>query len=195
MIAKEKVNVVVWKCTHLNITEFTTIAFNEKIKVNGQITGQGFGKFLNVNYQLDISNQWEVQAVKICLQSDISFTISLHKTTNNDWINERGEILTLLNNCIDIDISITPFTNTLPINRLNLRIGESKDIEVVYFNLPTNNFSPVKQRYTNFGNGSYNYENLTSGFSTNLQVDNEGLVLNYPGKWQRLFNENQSTSK
>jgi hypothetical protein len=41
-----------------------------------------------------------------------------------------------LNGCIDVDIGITPATNTLPIKRLNLREQESREITVAYVPLP-----------------------------------------------------------
>jgi hypothetical protein len=191
MQAQIKDKIIVWKSTYVNTTEFTTIIFKDNIEVNGQITGQGLGKFLNINYRLEINNKWEIQAVEIIFQSDSSFNISLHKNKSKQWINEKGDVNSQLNNCTDIDITLTPFTNSLPINRLNLAVGESKEIEVVYFDLPTNNFKPSKQRYTNLGNGVYKYESLESGFTANLQVDSDGLVLNYPGIWHRVFSEQE----
>lgn len=195
MQAQDKDKIVVWKSTYISTTEFTTIRVNDNIEVNGQINGQGLGKFLNVNYQLTINKQWEIQAVKINFISDTLFNISLRKNEKKQWLNDKGEILSKLKNCTDIDINLTPFTNTLPIKRLNLTVGESKEIEVVYFDLPSNNFSPSKQRYTNLGNGVYKYESLASGFIANLQVDNDGLVLNYPGIWHRVFNEQEAVSR
>jgi len=195
MQAQDKDKIIVWKSTYVNTTEFTTISLKGNIVVNGHITGQGLGQFVNVNYKLEINKKWEIQTVKIILQSDNSFNISLYKNKDNHWTNERGENLSQLNNCTDIDITLTPFTNSLPINRLQLNIGESKEIEVVYFDLPSNKFSPAKQRYTNLGNGIYKYESLASGFTANLQVDTEGLVLNYPGIWHRVFNEQESLSR
>ena len=189
--AQIKDKIIVWKSTYVNTTEFTTIIFKDNIEVNGQITGQGLGKFLNINYRLEINNKWEIQAVEIIFQSDSSFNISLHKNKSKQWINEKGDVNSQLNNCTDIDITLTPFTNSLPINRLNLAVGVSKEIEVVYFDLPTNNFKPSKQRYTNLGNGVYKYESLESGFTANLQVDSDGLVLNYPGIWHRVFSEQE----
>ena len=195
MQAQVKDKIIVWKSTYVNTTEFTVIKFKDNIEVNGQITGQGLGKLLNVNYQLEINYEWEIQTVKINFQSDSSFNISLHKNKNKQWINEKGEIISTLNNCTDIDITLTPVTNTLPINRLNLAVGESKEIEVVYFNLPSHNFNPSKQRYTNLGNGIYKYENLASGFAANLKVDSDGFVLNYPGIWHRVFTEQEALAR
>ncbi|MDL5514883.1 putative glycolipid-binding domain-containing protein [Arenibacter sp. M-2] len=192
-MAQEKI--IVWKSTYVNTTEFTTINLKDTIVVKGHITGQGLGKLLNVNYLLEINEKWEIQSVNINLQSDSTFNIWLSKNKKNHWVNEKGEILKQLNNCTDIDISLTPFTNTLPINRLGLAVGESKEIEVVYFELPANKFSPVQQRYTNLGNGIYKYESLVSGFTANLQVDKDGLVLNYPDIWHRVFNEQEIVSR
>lgn len=186
---------IVWKSTYINTTEFTTIISKDNIEVNGRIIGQGFGQLLNVNYNLEINNKWEIQKVRINSQSDNSFNIFLYKNKNNHWVNDDGEILNQLNNCTDIDITLTPFTNTLPIKRLNLNIGESKEIEVVYFDLPSNKFSPAKQRYTNLGNGFYKYESLASGFTANLYVDNEGIVINYPSIWHRVYNESELTTR
>jgi hypothetical protein len=90
MQAQNKEKIIVWKSSYVNTTEFTTIKDNEKLEVNGRITGQGLGKFLNVHYQLDVNKNWEIQAVKINLQSDTSFTISLHKNKKNDWVNDKG---------------------------------------------------------------------------------------------------------
>lgn len=195
MQSQSKDKVIVWKSTYVNTTEFTTISSEDNIIVNGHITGQGLGQFLNVNYKLEINKKWEIQTVEINLQSDSSFYIFLHKNKDNHWTNEKGEILNQLNNCTDIDITLTPFTNSLPINRLKLDVGESKEIEVAYFDLPSNKFSPAKQRYTNLGNGIYKYESLASGFTANLQVDTEGLVLDYPGIWHRVFKEQESSSR
>jgi len=102
-------------------------------------------------------------------------------------VNEKGELLSNFNECADIDISLTPFTNTLPINRLNLSEGSSKEINVIYIDLPKAQCKPVKQRYTNLGNGFYKYENLDSGFTSSIEVDENGYVINYPGIWHRVF--------
>jgi hypothetical protein len=193
MEAQDKI--LVWKSTYVNTVEFTTIKFTDNIEVNGQITGQGLGKLLNVSYKLNINKKWEIQSVKINLQSDSSFSIYLHKNKEKQWTNEKGEVISKLNNCTDIDITLTPFTNTLPINRLKLAVGESKEIEVVYFDLPTQNFNPSKQRYTNLGNGVYKYESLASGFTANLKVDSDGLVLDYPGIWHRVFSEQEAITR
>ena len=110
----------------------------------------------------------------------------------NQWFNEKGELLSQFSCCTDIDISITPFTNTLPINRLHLPAGSSKEDTVLYINLPACECKPVKQRYTNLGNNIYKYENLATGFISNIEVDEDGYVVNYPGIWYRILPKNNT---
>lgn len=47
-----------------------------------------------------------------------------------------GRALPDLDGCLDVDIGMTPATNTLPIKRLQLQEGESRDIFAAYVPLP-----------------------------------------------------------
>ncbi len=97
-----------------------------------------------------------------------------------------------MNGCIDIDISATPFTNTIPIRRLLLKAGESKEIKVVYVDIYNYNLRPVNQRYTclnsNINGYKYRYENLNNGFTAEFFVDKEGFVIDYPDLFKRVYN-------
>jgi uncharacterized protein len=91
-------------------------------------------------------------------------------------------------NAIDIDISITPFTNTLPIRRLNLQSGQSQEILAVYIHLPDMAITTDRQRYTCIEAGQrYLYESVDSGFTREIEVDAHGLVTSYPSLFRRLL--------
>jgi hypothetical protein len=145
------------------------------------------GEPVNISYKITTDQMWNVLSVLIEVQTVTAFTISLERTSGGNWINEEGVRLPEFDECTDIDISLTPFTNSLPINRLNLTRGDSKVIDVIYINLPKSGYKPVKQRYTNLGEGFYKYESLDSGFVSDIEVDDNGYVINYPGLWQRVF--------
>lgn len=108
------------------------------------------------------------------------------------WTSEDGRPVPALDGCLDVDIALTPFTNTLPIRRLGLRAGASADIGVVYLQPPVMTVQPARQRYTllRAGGGArpslWRYEGLDTGFTTELEVDPDGLVLDYPGIWRRV---------
>ncbi len=104
----------------------------------------------------------------------------------------RGRPIPALTDCIDVDIGITPATNMLPIRRLGLRMGESRDITAAYVPLPAQiggDFLPerAEQRYTCLiPDRRYRYEGLFRGFSAELEVDEAGLVIDYPDTFHRV---------
>jgi hypothetical protein len=89
---------------------------------------------------------------------------------------------------IDVDITVTPLTNTLPIRRLRLPAGGSAEILAVYVNVDARTVTAVPQRYTHLDGaglaGRYRYE--AGSFRADITVDAGGLVLDYPGYWRRM---------
>jgi hypothetical protein len=92
-----------------------------------------------------------------------------------------------LDGAIDVDVSATPFTNTLPIRRLDLAEGQSADIRAAYVSLPELTVKIDPQRYTCLERGRrYRYESLDSEFVREIVIDAEGLVVTYPGLFKRV---------
>ena len=87
--------------------------------------------------------------------------------------------------CIDIDISLTPLTNSLPINRLQLKQNEAQEIKVIYFDLLAQQIKPATQKYTRLKDLSYRYENVPNDFEAVIQVDASGFVADYPTLFMR----------
>jgi len=89
---------------------------------------------------------------------------------------------------IDIDLSATPFTNTLPIRRLKLKAGQSAEIVTVYILVPALTITTDPQRYTCIEPlKRYRYESRDSDFRRDIEVDGRGLVVTYPGLFRRLL--------
>jgi hypothetical protein len=91
-----------------------------------------------------------------------------------------------LDGCIDLDIWPTPFTNTLPIRRLRLPVGERREIRVVYVAAPALALRVARQAYTRLDERRYGYEGVDTGFRAELPVDADGVVVDYPGVFRRL---------
>lgn len=85
----------------------------------------------------------------------------------------------------EVDISVSPLSNTLPIRRLGLAIGESADIVTAYVRVPQLDVTTDPQRCTRTGEREYLYESRDSDFRRYVTVDEEGLVLDYPGLFTR----------
>ena len=87
---------------------------------------------------------------------------------------------------VDIDIVLTPFTNTLPIRRHPLEIGEHADFVMAWVDVPSLEVTPDPQRYTRLDESHYRFDSLDSDFTRTLEVDADGIVVSYPGLFDRL---------
>jgi uncharacterized protein len=86
--------------------------------------------------------------------------------------------------CVDVDLSFTPATNTLPIRRLGLEVGDEAEIAVAWLVWPELTFERAVQRYARIAADRYRY---TQGdFEADLTVDEDGLVVVYEGLWKAL---------
>jgi hypothetical protein len=144
-----------------------------------------------LRYRINCDSAWQVRRVEINRLDENSNTLVLHSNGKGDWTNAQGERIPQLNECRDIDIYYSPFTNTLAIRRLALRPGETGKIDVAFINVPDLKVSAVQQRYTLLRatpeGGLYRYESLASGFTTELPVDSDGLVIEYPRFFRRIW--------
>ncbi len=142
-------------------------------------------------YEIQTESDWKVRACTLRLLGDTTPVVTLHADGEGHWTDAAGVPLSALDGCIDVDISATPFTNTLPIRRVSLHPGQSVDLLVVYLSVPNMEVRSAPQRYTclegNAAGGLYRYESLTSDFTRDLRVDAQGLVIDYPGLWKRAW--------
>jgi hypothetical protein len=88
--------------------------------------------------------------------------------------------------CLDVDLVCTPFTNTLPIRRLGLAVGEAAELEVVWADPDEAVVQRDPQRYTRLADRRWRFDSLDSDFTAELEVDEDGLVLDYPGLFRRV---------
>ena len=139
-----------------------------------------------VLYRIECDAEWRV---KTTYARVIGADTAVDLTTDGagHWRNATGLALPALEGAIDVDLSITPFTNTLPIRRLNLTAGQHADIRVVYLGFPDLNLSIDRQRYTCLKSGQYRYESLDTEFTRDIETDADGLIVTYPGLFRRVL--------
>lgn len=146
---------------------------------------------LRIQYVIRCNLSWAVRQVSVDMENTARTGQRLSADGKGHWTSVPGHVLTALDGCIDVDIAATPFTNTLPIRRLALQPGQSAEIKVAYISIPELDLSPARQRYTCLEarpeGGRYRYEGLDTGFTAELTVDAEGLVIDYAELWKRLW--------
>jgi hypothetical protein len=149
-------------------------------EITSTIIGRYDSKIYKVDYRIITNPNWETVSVEI--NSRHSNQIQLLKFEGDgkgNWTS-NGNPADHLKGCIDVDIPLTPFTNTLPVNRLKLNLNQEKEIQVVYIDLLEQQINPVRQKYTRVSATEYYYENVPNDFEAKIQVDDAGFVVDYP---------------
>jgi hypothetical protein len=152
----------------------------------GVVVGARGGTSYGLRYCVRCDALWRVREAVLSLAGE-ERCLYLRADGEGNWRDQDGRSVEVLRGCVDIDISATPFTNTLPIRRLGLALGEAREILVAYVPVPALAPEPVRQRYTRLEAGQlYRYEGLFRGYAGELTVDGDGLVLDYPGTFRRV---------
>jgi uncharacterized protein len=160
-------------------------AFDGSIVADGIVLALVEGRTVRLTYSIRCDTDWRLRSVDV----EIHDHGQVHLVTDGDgrWWTSSGDAEDSLSGCIDVDIRATPFTNTLPIRRLGLMPGESRDVSMAFIDVPSLEVRAVEQRYTCLEASAHGavYRFESGSFSADLSVDHDGLVIDYPGGWRR----------
>ncbi|WP_175654582.1 putative glycolipid-binding domain-containing protein [Burkholderia ambifaria] len=155
------------------------------IVVESAVVGQRYGRAYGLAYRVECDPQWRVRYAVLRVMG--GGTLELHGDGAGHWRDGSGSALPELDGCVDIDIAATPFTNSLPIGRLRLARDERRPIDVAYISTPDLTVVPVKQAYACIEPGRrYRYEGIFRNFTAEMDIDADGLVIDYETLFKRL---------
>lgn len=154
------------------------------VSAAGMIIGERFGQPYAVRYGILCDAGWRVRRLSVDgLEGD---GLVLLADGQDRWTDERGQPIGELDGAIDVDLTASCFTNTLPLRRLGGGLAGRGVIDVVYVSIPDLSFTLARQAYTRIGPRRVLYEGLGSDFQAELDVDEDDLVLRYPGLFDRV---------
>jgi len=158
-----------------------------RIGVNSVIVGKYQTDLYRIEYSLYTDERWRTIMTELNVRlRDTQQALRYESDGNGNW-SQSGKDMPEFAGCLDIDISLTPFTNTLPVNRLALGINETSEIKVVYFDLLNQNIRPAHQRYTRLAANTYKFENVPNDFEAVVTVDERGFVVDYPELFEQTY--------
>ena len=177
--------VVSWRSEDGHTTEVLRLGYE-----NGGWTADGLVTLpdgrVDVHYVVRTDDTWNVRQVLLFRDLDEPDLWLAHDGAGT-WGEVNGVQRADLEGCTDIDLGCTPFTNTLPIRRLGLAVGESAEITAAWVDVETLLVVASPQRYTRLDERRWRFEALSSGFVADLDVDEHGLVLDYPDLFRRVL--------
>lgn len=150
------------------------------VEINSTIVGSYQETVYQVDYQIRTNERWETVMLEFSARLNfLKQSVRIERDGVGNWI-LNGNPAGTFKDCLDVDIPLTPFTNTLPIRRLRFAKDESHEIKVIYCDILEGKIIPIRQKYTRLSSTEYHYENVPNDFEATIVVDQFGLVVNYP---------------
>ena len=152
-------------------------------EARGDVAATLEGASLEAGYVVETDAAWITRRVRVGMEG--GGLLEILSDGAGDWSRADGEALPELDGCLDPDISMTPFTNTLAIRRLGLKVGESAEFKVAYILVPELSLRAAPQRYARLADRLWRFEALDIDFTADITVDEGGFVVDYPGLFRR----------
>lgn len=158
----------------------------ESIETQSAVIGGPVDGGFAAVYSLRLDAAWNLQEARFS-ELGTGRTLHLRREPGGAWFEGDGRPLPELQDATEVDLPVTPLTNTLPIRRLGLEVGQSAEITVAYVEIPGLTVTANRQRYTRLSAAVYKLEAVGSTFARDITVDEHGLVIYYPGLFQRIW--------
>jgi hypothetical protein len=165
-----------------------------EIVAESTVIGRNDGPAFAMRYRLEMDGNWVVRELRAEVFGSAGRVLELRADGAGSWTTPAGDRIPDLDGCIDVDLTATPFTNTLPVRRLRLEPGQAETLAVAFITCPALTYTGATQRYTCLERGAdrmrYRYESLRDGVTTyenELELDRDGIVLDYPGYARRVI--------
>ncbi len=153
------------------------------IKVESTLIGENDGVKFGVHYELNIDPGWIVR--QAIFQRTDGRLLILGNDANGNWF-EGDTPVPDLQGCIDVDISRTPVTNTLPMRRATFEPNVPQRFDMAWVALDTMTVRRDAQIYTWLGGDRWRYQAADGSFEAILTVDEDRLVVDYEGLFERV---------
>ena len=139
-------------------------------------------------YRLAWDESWCIRHADLSVVTQSSArSIRLETDGKGRWRDGDGRTRDDLECCLDLDIWPTPFTNTFPIRREPMVVGQRRQFRMAWIFGPDLTVHPQPQAYTRLVDRVYLFESLDgSGFKAELPVDEDSIVLDYSDLFRRV---------
>jgi hypothetical protein len=154
-------------------------------QLEGELDLQESGTSARLRYTITCDAAWRTRSAVVEGALDgRPVRFALQTDTRGAWTC-GGAAIAELAGAADIDLAFTPATNTLPIRRLSLAVGETRPVRSAWLRFPELRIEALDQTYTRAAACVYRYHAQIDGepFVARLDTDVFGRVLQYEGLW------------
>ena len=170
---------VVWHCAGLASSEYASLTRQDNgHRLEGLTVMPLEDCPCHIEYAVAIDAAWSPHFVTAIITTPTQIrTRYLEREADGHWRLD-GHAAVYLDGCTDVDLGWTPATNTVPIRRLDLAVGETETISAAWIRFPELDVVKSQQRYTRLGDDCWRYQSGRYDFALTTDVAS-GLVLAY----------------
>src|ERR1041384_4737352 len=166
------------------LERFEFLHAGSELIFRGTILTLAQAEAMEARYELVCDQAFLTRRAHISVRNSTGERTLTISAENGRWY-ENDRENTKVRGALDIDLGWSPSTNTLPIRRLNLQVGESSgEFIAAWVRFPGLTLEPLPQEYVRLAERLYRYSSRRGSFTAQLQVDDQKLVVDYQGFWQ-----------
>lgn len=174
---------------HRDAREGFEVAFfeasNRGLRIEGQTVAVEEREPFAVRYEIYLDARWRTRSTRVWGQSSRGRReVLLESDGHGHWLVDGGAT-PHLDGCFDVDLESSALTNAFPVGRLQLAPGDGADAPAAYVRALELTVERLEQRYVRIDDGTgperYDYTSPAFDFRSELEYDESGLVIEYPG--------------
>jgi hypothetical protein len=162
------------------------------VRLEGCTAAVEDGEAWVVGYEIVVDVRWRTRSARVWARSRSSQReVRIQGDGSGRWLVD-GAVAEHLDGCTDIDLESSACTNTLPVHRLALEVGEAGDSSAVFVRALDLDVERLEQRYRRVAADDettrrFHYAAPRFDYDDHLVYDAQGLVLHYPGIATRIL--------
>ena len=182
-------SIILWKGRYYQSMEICkVISSDSNHDIRSTIIGVHDERIYHVDYHIRTNSNWQTSFAEIITNTGGKTIYRVLENKKDGWYLDNRQT-NIFGNADFIDISVTPFTNTLPVRGLELTKAP-RTIDVIYFDVLADDVSLVQQVYKRVGDKKYLFATKDGSFHAALHVDPDGYVTDYPTLFKMIARQN-----
>ena len=144
-----------------------------------------------VRYRIELDEDWCTRAAHVRGWSARGHReLRVESDGAGHW-RVNGHAAEELDGCLDVDLEASACTNTLPVHRLDLAVGDGSDAPAVYVRAVDLAVERLEQRYTRLAAPgdpwfAFRYTSPRFEYDDTVTFDESGLTVEYPALARRV---------
>jgi len=156
------------------------VMFAEPGRLRGHTSAVEDGQAYAVGYEITLDDNWRTREVRVSSDTVAGLRSTVLLSEGDGRWTVDGVPAPHLDGLVDVDLEASACTNTLPVHRLPLPVGEDTVASAVYVQALDLAVRRLDQTYRRLDDQRFEYSS-EGGFHAVLTYDASGLVVDYPG--------------